>query len=116
VHAVALVPAEKVPAAQAKHVRSVVEVPALATDCPGAQSEKAWQRGAFSAVLKEPAGHAAKALSVVAVPAVITSCPAAQTDHGTHIVAALASWSQAPAAQGTGAARPPAHWVPAAQI
>ncbi|WP_437693040.1 hypothetical protein [Sorangium sp. So ce176] len=53
--------------------------------------------------------------SAVLLPSVPTRSPGTQSVHATHVVAGSASSSQAPSAQSTGAAVPPAQYVPGEQ-
>jgi hypothetical protein len=113
-HAAALLVVLNEPAAQAEQARSVVLLPSALTDWPAWQWVQVLQLLALEAVLKLPALHASQLRSVVVVPAWSTEEPAAHCVQAMQPLAALASWSQAPAAQGAGVVRPPGQYVPAA--
>lgn len=102
------------PGAQAVHWRSATVVPAELTNVPGWQSVQGVQLVAFDVVLNVPLAHAVQVRSVVALPLEVTRVPGAQSVQATQAVAAFASWSHVPGAQGCLGASPPGQWPPVA--
>jgi len=115
VHDVALLLFEKLPAAHAVHVRSVVVVPRLLENEPGRHVVMFVQAETLSAVLNVAAAQTEHERSEVVVPATLTNWPAMQLVHGTHAVAALLSWSHVPVGQAMRGRIPPPQKPPAAQ-
>lgn len=102
------------PAAHGAQVWLLVGVPATVIELPGWQTSHGMQTLALTIALYDDAGQALHVRSAVAEPAT-ASVPAGQSVHATQLVAALASLSQVPAAQGVGAASLPAQYWPGAQ-
>jgi hypothetical protein len=101
-----------VPVAHGAHARSVVVLPVVLTNVPGAHVVHGVQLAAFAVVLNAPLTHAVHLRSLVAVPAVATLSPGEQSVQGTHAVAAFASLSHVPGGHGCFGDSPPAQYIP----
>lgn len=97
------------------HCLSLDALPATDSYVSAGQIVKGAQLGALSVVLKVPSAHGLHTRSLTPVPSVLTKLPAAQSETATHPVAASASSSHVPVAQGAAAASPPAQNIPAPQ-
>lgn len=91
-------------------------MPTAPTYVPGAQFDHGAQLAAFAVALKVPLGHAAHVRSVVLEPLEAIEYPGAHADHGVHVEAGFASWSQVPFAHACLAVAPPAQYVPTSQV
>jgi hypothetical protein len=73
-----------VPAAQAAHMRSALELASATTWLPGAHSLQALHTLTFSVALKEPPAQPAHWRFVVVEPGTLTKVPAAQATQEAH--------------------------------